>query len=304
MREKAYKVFLEKSKLEETAKARYKDPAVIEAAMRVGKTLGQTISGEDLTDQEYVEGIRDLVLTIAPQKMLVDVLHDLSEEAPSRTLEIVAKLFRDAKIAEGAALGQIARERIGSITRLEEILSAHPPETERPLQELLESAPWLIDPEWTVLQTNERFENLRTGFQRWYLKEKGEEIVTTTVGTAKDRKPDFIMLHLGRGVEIVEIKKTEWALIDKEFDRIVLYLEVMTAYLKENPSIGGDFPRVHITLVCDGLNLGGTASIAYQGLLDRDILERKTWEELLNDTKKVHESFLKAYKEIGPQGSQ
>ena len=183
------------------------------------------------------------------------------------------------------------------ISKLETTISKFKPtEDEKVLQKLLESAPWLVNPEWTVLQANMRFENLRERFQQWYLKTEGKDILTTTEGTAQTKKPDFIMLHIGRGVEIVEIKRPDHAFIDEEFERLRTYWDSMNTYLSENPTIKYDFPYVHMTLICDRLSLGRTPSIAYETFKRDGDLQKKTWDEVLTDTKKFHQCFIEAYK--------
>jgi len=296
MRQKAWKVFLEKSGLEDEAKKRFEDSKVAEAAMQVGKTIGSIASLEDLQDAEYVQNLKELVLTIAPHKMIVDKLKEVETMEVDRPLELVSKIFNDAKVAEAASLGQVAMERIGALNKLEEILKSQSIADERTLQELLESAPWLINPQWTVLQANQTFESLRSAFERWYYNEYGEEILTTTSGKGEKKRPDFVMLHIGRKVEIVEIKKPGHSLEDEEFDRLREYIERLQQFLNDNPTFKLDFPETHVTLICDKLNLSATPKLAYDKLFDDGILEKKTWEELLRDTRKVHEDFLKVYR--------
>lgn len=93
--------------------------------------------------------------------MIVDKLKEVKAVEIDRPLDVVAKIFNDAKVAEAASLGQIAIERIGALNKLEKILESQTNVDEAVLQELLESAPWLINPQWTVLQANQTFETLR-----------------------------------------------------------------------------------------------------------------------------------------------
>jgi len=46
------------------------------------------------------------------------------------------------------------------------------------MQKILENAPWLIEPQWTVLQANESFENMRNAFETWYEKNTKKKILT------------------------------------------------------------------------------------------------------------------------------
>jgi len=293
MREKAWRVFLENSKLEDEAKKRFNDPMIVEATMAVGKTIGQIASIQDLEDATYTRGLKELVLTIAPHKMIVDKLKEIGESKVERPLDALVILFNDAKVAEAASIGQIANERIDAISALEEKMASKPAVEEKVLQGLMEGAPWLIDPHWTVLQANETFENLRTAFERYYLKKHGKKILTTALRGDEKRRPDFVMIHVGKAVEIVEIKKPDHALTDEEFERLRIYIESVQDFLNRNKKFQEEFPKTHATLICDKVRLKATANLAFSKLQDDGILERKTWDDILMDTKKVHEDFIR-----------
>jgi len=294
MRQKAWRVFLESSNLEAEAEERFEDARVVEATMAVGKFIGQTVSLGDLQDAEYVRGLKELVLSIAPHKMLVDKLKEVGEIEVERPLDAVAMIFNDAKVAETASLGQVAMERVRAITKLEDSLRSQPVVDEGVLQKLIEAAPWLINPQWTVLQTNRTFETLRSRFESWYFDKNGRKISTTTLKDGRETKPDFIMMHVGRSVEIVEIKRPKHALGDEEFERLRGYIDTLDEFMKVNPTLKKEFPEVHATLICDELKLERTTQLAFDQLRDRGRLEMKTWDDTLVDAVKANEDFLAA----------
>jgi hypothetical protein len=121
-------------------------------------------------------------------------------------------------------------------------------------------------------------------------------IKTSTIahGGDENKRPDFIMLHVGRNIEIVEIKKPQYALTDAEFDRIIVYLDCLNRFLADNPTIKSEFPKPHITLICDNLNLGSTHMLALSNLKEHNDFDKKTWRELLGDCRKVHQDFIDA----------
>lgn len=295
VRERTWEIFMEKSNIEEEAKNRFKDKVVFESAMKMAKIIGRVASRGALKERpEYVDGLKELVLTVAPHKMIVDKLAEVEEALPDRPLEAIAKIFNDVKLAEAASLGQIAIERVDAIKGMEARLSPEVTTDEPTLQKLLEGAPWLINPEWTMLQANKTFENMRLAFERWWQKEFGVP-VTTSAFTSKGeerKRPDFIMLHIGGNIEIVEIKRPGHALTDKEFERLLGYFQNMEKFLELHEDFKAIFPKVHVTLVCDKLNLDPTHMEAYNSLRTSNNLKKKTWEELLNDTKNVHVDFI------------
>jgi len=296
MQEKTWKIFLEKSNLEAEAKARFPDKAVFDSAMEMAKVFGRAASRDALKERpEYVEALKELVLTVAPHKLIVDRLKDVEKVLAENPLEAIASIFNDARMAEAASLGQVAIERIDAIAELEKHLSPETEHDEKTLQRLLEGAPWIIDPQWTMLQATKTFEDMRHAFERWYEGRSGVPTITSALEPSQEGKiPDFVMLHLERNVEIVEIKRPGHALTDIEFNRIMGYYRSLETFLNENPSFKEVFPEPHVTLVCDQLNLGLVSKEAYESLKDHRHLTKKTWEELLMDTKRVHEDFIKA----------
>ncbi|MCK4477453.1 ATP-binding protein [Candidatus Bathyarchaeota archaeon] len=292
MRKIARREFMEKSNLEEEAKKRYKDSRVVASAIEVGKTIGSIASLDDLQDPDYVEDLKELVLTFAPHKMLVDKLREAASEDIDKPITALVKLFNDAKVAETASLGQVVQERIRIIKKLELLLGPGKKTHERDLQRLLEDAPWLIDPQWTVLQANRQFESMRIAFERWFEKTYGAKIITSTV-ESETRRPDFIMLHVGSNIEIVEIKNVDHTLADEEFNRILTYYVAVEGFMNDNPTLKKQFPFLHISLICDKLDLQEQSiKLSYKKLYEDNLLVKKTWEELLIDTRKVHEAFL------------
>jgi hypothetical protein len=54
------------------------------------------------------------------------------------------------------------------------------------------------------------------------------------------------------------------------------------------------FPTAHMILICDRLRLSDALMEAYQRQIDHNHLRRQTWEELLADSKSVHDEFIRA----------
>jgi len=280
--------FLEVSELQKEAEKRFEDKEVRDTAIEVGRIFARGLNEENLNDTDYVRNVRELALSIAPHKTMVDKLKEAEAFMDERPLEAIAKLFNDAKLAESASLGMIAQERIDNINKLKTILDTA---TEHDLQKLLESAPWIIDPRWTMLQANKTFKSFRERFEKWYESKYKVKISTTTEESTKTR-PDFIMLHVGINVEVIEIKKKGHKLQNEEFAKIEEYYYRITEYLDNNPTFKEQFPKAHVTLICDDLNLDITHQNAYDHLHTQGILVKKTWDEVLTDAETVNQDFL------------
>ena len=280
--------FLKISKLEEEAKKRFQDKEIVKTAVKVGRIFSRGLDKENLEDLDYVQNVKELALSIAPHKTLVDKLKEVEESITERPLEAIAKLFNDANLAESASLGMIVHERLNAIDKLKMIL---PTSLEHELQKLLESAPWIIDPRWTMLQANRTFNSFRESFEKWYAEGYDVQVSTTTIGRDA-RRPDFIMLHVGRNIEIVEIKKRRHRLQNDEYERLQGYYDSLEKYLTRNPTFREQFPKAHITLICDELDLDISRRRAYANLEEHNNLVKKTWDEVILDMETVNKDFL------------
>ena len=290
--QRAYEIFMEKSNYEKDARDLFGDTLVYESAMKVGKVLGKMISMHNVNDSEYLERIKGLAIMLAPHRMLVETLREISNDETS--LSMLETLLGNARLAEATSLGQVAMERLGTIERLKRTIREQPSPTECKLQKILEEAPWLIHAEWTMFQANDTLDEFREAFEKWFERKTGNKITTSFDESDARKKPDFIMLYIGRSIEIVEIKRPMYTFNREDFERMHLYVVKIKKYLDENTKFKERFPSVNITLICDNISVGeGSESTAYQKLLDDRILTKQTWNELLNDTMEANKDFLR-----------
>ncbi|WP_067669459.1 ATP-binding protein [Nocardia miyunensis] len=240
-----------------------------------------------LDDPGHVESIVRLALSLGPQRSLLDTLQQIAEDSDPR-LDVVVALFERARVAEIYSLGQIAGERVAVVDKLHALIDDRR-SLERPFQELIERAPWLLAPEWTPLGMNESLTRVRAAFERWYAQKFGSTLVTTAIGSAK-REPDFVLLHDAGELWIVEIKRMDYHLTDEEYNRAINYLYALDTFLTENPRIGDQFPRRRLTFIVDHIDRLRPASLSS---LDSDArIDRRTWRELLDSTLRAHRDFL------------
>ena len=302
VRETTYRMFAEKSGFEEAARKMFSDQKVYANAIEVGKALGRIADRGMLDKGEYVDGLRDLVLSVAPSKMIVDKLAQISSESPA-SLGIISSLFGDAKIAEMASMGHTADVRVRAIETLERaIRDVHDPD-EAKMQKILEEAPWLINPQWTILQANRTLDSFRKAFESWYEKKHGgKTITTTTIGNA-GKRPDFIFVSASEAVEIVEIKKPGHELDADGFERLRGYLVALDEFIDGHKLLAPGIKGRHLTLICDGVNLVGQAADAFQYRVDQGQLDRKAWEELLSGARAAHKDFLRFREESSGSGA-
>ncbi len=291
LRQKAWEKFLEVSKIEEVARKRFAETDIVKAAVETGRLFGSIASLDELDDVAYVGQLTELALTLAPHKVLVEALREAGQDANS-PLEALAHLFGKARVAELAALGQVADERIAVIRNLKgKIRSAT---SELTLQGMIEGSPWLLNGQWTLLGANESLSRLRDKFEHWFKGRHGYRITTSAIA-AGSKRPDFVLLGVAGGLEIVEIKKPRHKLTNKEWERLQLYSDSLTEFLDSLPTLKDTFPgAVHTTLVCDSVSpLTGAAARALKAMRKDRELDLLKWEELLDATERFHNAFLR-----------
>ena len=296
-RRNTMEIFLEtgnvKQRILETFPRRDFGP-IRERAMGLARMMGRKISPEEAKDKEAVEELVKLSISLAPHVTLDEKLKAAAndEDSPISTLSAI---LRTARVAELSSFGSIAEDRVKVIGRLERLKDQ--PETHEigsgGLQELIEYAPWLVNPEWAPVTANQTFRTFVSEFQKFHEKKTGEKIELEDVSQPRLR-PDFILSSQEGVIQIIEIKRPDHVLSGEEMDRIVRYHENMEEFIEFNKEkIAKPYSGFHITLVCDGVGLQGTQKAAYDGYLNSGRLTRVTWSTFLSRTKEVHRDFLK-----------
>ncbi len=291
--QRAWDLFLEGSQLDERLKVAHpNDRAIRDSVLRAARSLITRADRDSIRDPDYRDRMVRLAYAIGPHSTLLTTLYEVASVTDGAT-DVILDLFEKARLVEMYSLGQVAQERVGAIEQLRRLVSA-PSTVERQLQKLIETAPWILYPDWTPLSFNQSLASTRTSFQSWYLAKYGEDIVTSVIDNS-DKKPDFVMLnHEGR-LEIIEIKRPQHALADEEFDRAFGYLTAVRKFIDDTSVVKASFPEARLTIVCDALNLDALRLNAIR--TDSEIFH-KTWHDLLESASRSHEDFLKVVGEM------
>jgi len=287
-RQQVWDLFREKSNIEAVARERFPDNDLRRSVLDVARVVARTAARDSLENPGYVQSLVDIAFSLGPHKAIVDKLHEVSIDADS-PFDALVGLFTQARVAEMYSLGQIAAERIRAIENLETKLTTAAEEAE--LQKLLEEAPWLINPQWTVLTQNQTLETARVALERWHEATYGTPLTTSAIDY-RSKRPDFVLLNFNNALQVVELKKPGHEFNDDDFLRLHNYYEAITNFLAQHDEIRSDFPfGFRITLVCDTVTLNGVTQTAYQRLVS-EVLTQITWEDFLRRTKKMHQDFL------------
>ncbi|MXW11328.1 MAG: ATP-binding protein [Synechococcus sp. SB0668_bin_13] len=270
--------------------------SIRENAEELAHSFGRTISRSEAQDDTVVKELVDLSITLAPHVTLNSMMKKAIADA-DRPLSVLASFLRTARIAELSSFGRIAEDRLKVLKRLEFLKDAEDTD-ENNLQQLIEDAPWLINPEWAPVTANRSFSSLQKAFEQYYENQTGQRISLSSFEDTVKR-PDFVLSSQEGIVQIIEIKKPHHKLTNLEMDRIITYHDNMDEFLKSsaNEEFRRHFTDFHITLVCDGLALTGAQRAAFNGYRGdegkRGKLTHMGWTAFLLKTEQVHQDFLR-----------
>ncbi len=286
--QRAWDLFLEQSHLKERLEAAHpRDKAIQESVLSAARSLVTRADRDSIKNPDYRNRMVRLAYAMGPHRTLLTTLDKVATRE-DRATDVILDLFEKARLVEIYSLGQVAQERVDAVEQLKRLISS-PDTEERQLQKLIESAPWIIYPDWTPLSFNQSLASTRSNFENWYLANHGKEISTTAVANPR-KQPDFVLLnHLGR-LEIFEIKRPQHALTDEEFNRAFNYLTAIKKFVDDTDEVRRLFSTVKLTFICDDLKL----SPPFVSLIDTNPdVNRRTWHDLLQTTSRSHEDFLK-----------
>jgi hypothetical protein len=294
LKKKIWERFQEVAKIDERiAKAfpREDQEALRGRAAQLAKMVGQSVREESLDDEEHIEALVRLALTLAPHLQLDEMLRAAGDA--DNPISVISGLLKTARIAELSSFGSIAEDRVRIIERVEQ-LTNDPEALESAFQDLLSQAPWLINAEWSPVTANQGFETLRKALQKLFKERTKKDLVLEPFGTPRKRA-DFILSAQDGVLQLVEIKQPGKALPNDDMDRLNGYLEILTEFFEResNKEFRRLFPEFRMTLVCDDLALTGVSKTAFEGLRKSGMLTHITWQVFLLRTRRMHESFLK-----------
>ena len=264
-----------------------------ERTLLIAKLMGERLRPAEARDKEHVDSLFKLCLMLGPHVILDEELRNAASEEHA-AIAVVATILKKARIAELSSYGMIAEKRVKVIERITK-LKDDDTSLEQALQDLIEEAPWLVNPMWSPITANQSLSRLKTEFEKFFKKETGNAISLNNFDeNAQSKRPDFVLSADDFGLQIVEIKRPKHKLTNGEWDRIQLYIDQMEKFL--NLPGHQDFKRIfkefNVTIVCDNIDLTGAQAKAFKAYKDERKAEHITWAAFLQRTEKMHKEFL------------
>jgi hypothetical protein len=305
-RQRVRDIFLKKSGIEEKAKAAYADTRVATVAVELAKQIGSFAAEDELEDEDYIQGLTDVILSVAPHKALMEAFQEFRQETAGGkkvSVEGLLELFGKERIAELASYSQIAAHRVNVIQELERIVRKASDESE--LQKLVTEAPWLIESKWTVIATNQSLKRVKGALETYLEQRLGQKVVLAV--EYENKRPDFTLVSVGARLHIVEIKAPHHTFDDADMDRLGNYLEAFDEFFEKHEFVRKEFPDGYcITLVVDGTDgmKRPNNKRSFKQARDAEKLKPIRWEDFLAEAKQAHEEFLEVHDKFISRASQ
>jgi hypothetical protein len=294
MRKKVWDEFMEIGKVEERinkAFPREEYGDIRRNAWDLIEQIGSRLRREELEERERVNNFVQLGIMFAPHITLNEKLKQAADK-DTTPLSYVSSLLRTARMAELSSFGRIAEDRIKVIEKLTR-LRDDPTAEEKDFQELIQAAPWLIDPQWSPIAANQAFSTLKKALEKHFQKTTGKAIKLNDFADS-NKRPDFVLSNEGRILQLIEIKKPDHVLKNEEMDRIIGYVHIMKTFLGDpaNKEFLDFFDGFHISLVCEKENLSGAQKEAFLRYQEQKLLTWINWSVFFLRTQRAHQAFL------------
>ena len=154
------------------------------------------------------------------------------------------------------------------------------------LHKFLKDFPWVIDPRWTLVDDEVRYSDvLRQGF--------GEPQETPEI----DRRIDFLCVHDGTDLAVVEIKRPGKKVSTKELDQIEEYVGFMREYIAKTTDPHFRYRDATGYLLCGDVVDSPRVRQRRQNLEKAGIFVRR-YVDLLSNVERVHKDFIDRYAEL------
>lgn len=217
-----------------------------------------------------------------------DSFREISEDLAKSDLNDVSKilsLFREWEIVEAKEMSRVARGRISTIEKLEELIKTNALEVPT-LHQFLKEFPWVLDPRWTLVADEARYSDiLRDQFP------ESEDV------PEQDRRIDFLCVMESGNLVVVEIKRPGLKASIKDLQQIKDYVFFMQEQVDNSNDPALSHKGVVGYLLCGGLVDKRRVDLEVESLKNSGIYVRN-YNDLLAMVRRMHREFIERYEKL------
>jgi hypothetical protein len=243
---------------------------------------------ESVTNEpDRARDLLDMVLRAFEDTAFFSLLRALSK-ADQTEREEVLRLVTEFDVFETIKMAEVVRGRVGVIQKFQQMIESDVPE-KPDMQDFLFKHPWLIDPEWLVVEHEKGLERLLIEHFKLDPQEQDPD---------SDRRIDFFCVGTRGRHLVVEVKRPSKPIGKKEVSQITDYVLFLREQAPGSPGTPFLYEGVLVGhhLTPEGLRWRGHA--AKDGIIVR------SWQELLDVAERIHREFLVVMKKRVPDDAR
>jgi len=243
-------------------------------ARRVIRTLA---SIETVTDDvERAGELINLILRAFEDSSFFALLKALDTTSQVER-DAVLKLVRELDVLETVKTAEVVRARVAVIRKFKQMIDDNVPE-KPDMQDFLFDHPWLIDPEWQVVEHEKRLEKIL--IEHFNL--------DPNAGPDSDRRVDFFCIGTRGRYLVVEVKRPGCTIGKKEVEQILDYVR----YLRQQaPTTGQERAPAYYEGVLVGHHLS-EEGVGWAQIAANNRVTVRPWNELFDVAERIHRDFL------------
>lgn len=247
------------------------------------KLVREAIRRNPTAEVKEVEPVIKMAVDFVEFDSFLAIARDLVDSDLSDIGRLV-ELFREWEVVEALEMARVTEGRISTIGLLDRMIEENALETPR-LHKFLKKFPWVIDPKWTLVADEVSY----TKLLRDQFPDNAE--------IDRNRRIDFLCVHEGTNLVVVEIKRPASKVSNKELEQIEEYVNFVRSRTEETTDPDTRYEDVVGYLLCGGVADTWNARQKVKNLRSARIYVRK-YGELLDMVKELHSDFLKRYEDL------
>lgn len=248
------------------------------------KIIGIVTSGEKMDDAKRKDLIRYARASFE-QSSFLEMVSTLDEHPDSVAM---LRLFKEYNVVEAREMERIVNSRLKTIKRLVKFVDENAKEVPT-LHDYFKDSPWMLEPTWTQWQHEKHFSDLL----KEHFPDEGLD--------ESDRRIDFISIGVGDTVHVVELKRPDYRIRDRDLVQLTKYV----GFVKErlgNVRGRGYADAAGYLVVGKRSNDPGTREFVRMAEKSRQYI--KTYEDLIADARRLHRDFEQKLEEFENARSQ
>ena len=275
---------LENNALYREFKAKASDTGNRRALDLADRLVRQVINKNPTADAKDLEP----VIRTSLDFLEFDAFWEITEDLTNSNVEDVEQLFtlfKEWEIVEAKEMSRVTEGRIATIEKLQDLIDRNALEVPI-LHNFLKEFPWVIDPRWTLVDDEVRYSDVLR-----------REFAEPPHKPESDRRIDFLCVHEGTNLVVVEIKRPQQKASVKELGQIEDYVGFMREHVSRTTDPELAYQDVVGYLLCGDLVDTGSVRQKRANLAKAGIFVRR-YTELLGTVKRVHRVFIERYGEL------